>query len=141
MGRMRGSLVTLSMALAVLLLATQAVAQSRDGRLSITIVDQTGGVLPGAVVTIAGQDEAVKSMLIEPVTANAQGVATFGGLRPGRYAVKAEFSGFEPRVHPDVRVRGGANKDTISLAIQKLADTVNVVRDRQEVAIDRSTTF
>src|SRR5215470_5408193 len=141
MGRMRGSLVTLSMALAVLLLATQAVAQPRDGRLSITVVDQTGGVLPSAIVTIAGQDEPVKSVLIEPATANARGVATFGGLRPGRYAVKAEFSGFEPRVHPDVRVRAGENKETISLAIQKLADTVNVARDRQEVAVDRSTTF
>jgi hypothetical protein len=141
MGRMRGSLVTVSMSLAVLLLTAQAVAQPRDGRLSITVVDQTGGVLPSAVVTIAGQDEAMKSVLMEPVTANAQGVATFRGLRPGRYAVKAESSGFEPRVHPDVRVRAGENKETISLAIQKLADTVNVARDRQEVAVDRATTF
>ena len=59
MGRMRGSLVTVSMSLAVLLLTAQAVAQPRDGRLSITVVDQTGGVLPSAVVTIAGQDEAI----------------------------------------------------------------------------------
>ena len=100
MGRMRGSLVTVSMSLAVLPLAAQAVAQPRDGRLSITVVDQTGGVVPSAVVTIAGQDEAMKSVLIEPVTANALGVATFRGLRPGRYAVKAEFSGFEPVCTP-----------------------------------------
>ena len=121
--------------------STPAAAQARDGRLSITVVDQTGGVLPGAIVTLAGQDDAIKSVLIEPVTASAQGVATFGGLRPGRYAIKAEFSGFEPRVHPDVRVRAGDNKETISLAIEKLADSVNVARDRQEVAIDRATTF
>jgi carboxypeptidase family protein len=120
---------------------TPAAAQARDGRLWIAVVDQTGGVLPGAIVTIAGQDDAMKSVLIEPGTANAQGLATFSGLRPGRYAVKAEFPGFEPRVHPDVRVRAGDNKETISLAIEKLADTVNVARDRQEVAVDRSTTF
>jgi hypothetical protein len=82
-------------------------AQTRDGSLSVTVVDQTAGVLPGAIVTIAGQDDAMKSVLIEPVTANAQGVAIFSGLRPGRYAVKAEFSGFEPRVHPDVRITRG----------------------------------
>jgi hypothetical protein len=138
---MRGRLIIVTLALGLALRVTPAAAQPRDGRLSITVVDQTGGVLPGAVVTIAGQDDAIKSVLIEPVTANAQGVATFGGLRPGRYAVKTEFSGFEPRVHPDVRVRGGENKETISLAIEKLADTVNVARDRQEVAVDRATTF
>lgn len=125
----------------VFLAVRDASAQPRDTRLLITVVDQTGGVLPGATVTIAGQDDATKSVLIEPVTATAQGVATFDRLRPGRYAVKAEFSGFDPRVNPDVRVRAGENKETISLAIEKLADTVNLARDRQEVAVDRATTF
>jgi hypothetical protein len=44
---------------------------------------------------------------------------------PGPYALKAEFPGFEPRIHPDVRARGGDNKETISLATEKLADTVD----------------
>jgi hypothetical protein len=127
--------------LGVFLAVREASAQPRDTRLLITVVDQTGGVLPGATVTIAGQDDATKSVLIEPVRASAQGLATFDGLRPGRYAIKAEFSGFDPRVNPDVRVRAGENKETISLAIEKLADTVNVARDRQEVAVDRATTF
>ena len=128
-------------ALGVCLAVRDASAQSRDSRLIITVVDQTGGVLPGATVTIPGQDDATKSVLIEPATASAEGVATFGRLRPGRYAIKAEFSGFDPRVNPDVRVRAGENKETISLAIEKMADTVNVARDRQEVAVDRATTF
>ncbi len=105
------------------------------------MVDQTGGVLPGATVTIAGQDDVIKDVAIEPATATTQGVATFDGLRPGRYALKAEFTGFDPRVNPAVRVRAGENKETITLAIQKLADTVNVARDRQEVAVERATTF
>jgi hypothetical protein len=128
-------------AVGLFLAADDASAQPRDSRLLITVVDQTGGALPGATVTIAGQDDATKSVLIEPATASADGVAMFGGLRPGRYAVKAEFSGFDPRVNPDVRVRGGENRETISLAIEKLTDSVNVARDRQEVAVDRATTF
>ncbi len=127
--------------LGAFLAVRDASAQPRDSRLLITVVDQTGGVLPGATVTIAGQDDATKSVLIEPTTASAEGVAMFVGLRPGRYAIKAEFSGFDPRVNPDVRVRAGDNKETIALAIEKLADTVNVARDRQEVAVDRATTF
>jgi len=35
-------------------------------------------------------------------------------------------------VNPDVRVRAGDNRQTMSLALQKIADTVTVARDRQE---------
>jgi len=137
----RAGILAAVTALGVLLVVRETSAQPRDSRLVIIVVDQTGGVLPGATVTIAGQDDATKSVLIEPATASPEGMATFGGLRPGRYAVKAEFTGFDPRVNPDVRVRAGDNKETISLVIEKLADTVNVARDRQEVAVDRATTF
>src|SRR6185295_13836501 len=82
----------------------------RDGRLIVTVVDQTGGVLPGAVVTIGGMEDANRAMNVPPATASEQGVATFTGLRPGRYAIKAEFPAFDVRIDPDVRVRVGENK-------------------------------
>src|SRR3954470_16422355 len=113
----------------------------RDGRLTITVVDQTGGVLPGATVTIGGMDEATKSAALAPVVTTEQGVATFSGLRPGRYAIKAEFSGFDPKIDPDVRVRVGDNKQTVALALQRLADEITVSRDKQEAAADRQSTF
>jgi Carboxypeptidase regulatory-like domain len=128
--------------LAALFCAAPGLAQSpRDGRLVVTVVDQTGGVLPGATVTIGGMDDASRKTAIEPVTATLQGVATFTGLRPGRYAVKAEFPGFDPRVDPDVRVRAGENTATLALTLQKLSDTITVGRDKQESASDRQTTF
>ena len=107
----------------------------------ITVVDQTGGVLPGATVTIGGMDAATRAAVIPPVTATEQGVAAFSSLRPGRYAVKAEFAGFDPRIDPDVRVRAGDNRQTLALSLQKLQDTVVVGRDRQEAAADRQNTF
>ena len=118
-----------------------AKAQARDGRLQVTVVDQTGGVLPGSTVTIAGIDDSTKATTRPPVTATAQGVAMFEGLPPGRYALKAEFPGFDARINPDVRVRAGDNRQTLSLTLQKIADTVTVARDRQEVAVERTTTF
>ena len=129
--------------LPALLIAAPGRAQTppRNGRLTVTVVDQTGGVLPGAIVTIAGMDNATKSSEIAPVAAGAQGIATFADLRPGRYAVKAEFSGFDPRIDPDVRVRVGDNKQTLTLSILKLADEITVGRDRQETAADRQSTF
>src|SRR5436309_5480143 len=87
--------------LTVLLLFTAApmFAQTpRDGRLIVTVIDQTGGVLPGATVTIGGMEDGNKAITIPPVTATEQGVATFTGLRPGRYALKAEFQGFDLKV-------------------------------------------
>src|SRR5438046_10408663 len=107
-------------AVLVLIAAPAALAQTpRDGRLIVTVVDQTGGVLPGATVTIGGMDDGNRAATIHPATANEQGVATFAGLRPGRYALRAEFSGFDPRVDPDVRVRAGDNKQTMALALEK----------------------
>src|SRR6185369_4187479 len=116
--------------LAVLVPSAPGFAQSpRDGRLTITVVDQTGGVLPGASVTVAGMDSANKAAEIAPLVATEQGIATFSGLRPGRYAVKAEFAGFDPKIDPDVRVRAGDNRQTLALTLQKLADEITVGRD------------
>jgi hypothetical protein len=125
-----------------LLIVAPCLAQTpRNGQLTLTVVDQTGGVLPGAIVTIAGMDSATKSAEIAPVVAGEQGIATFTDLRPGRYAVKAEFSGFDPKIDPDVRVRVGDNKQTLTLSILKLADEITVGRDKQEAAADRQNTF
>src|SRR5499427_2586085 len=125
-----------------LFLAARGIAQTPgNARLTITVVDQTGGVLPGALVTIGGMDNATKSAESAPVATNEQGVATFTGLRAGRYAIKAEFAGFDPKIDPDVRVKTGENKQTLSLALQKLSDEITVGRDKQETAADRQSTF
>src|SRR4051812_17782163 len=74
----------------------------RDGRLVVTVVDQTGGVLPGPPVPAGGRDDGKRGAATAPVTATEQGIATFTGLRPGRYALKAEFPGFDPLIDADV---------------------------------------
>ena len=63
------------------------------------------------------------------------------GLPPGRYAVRAEFPGFETRDIPDVRVRAGDNKQVMMLPIAGVQDAVTVGRDKQESAADRQSTF
>ncbi|MCU1385884.1 MAG: hypothetical protein JWL71_4581 [Acidobacteria bacterium] len=109
----------------------------RDGRLLVTVVDQTRAVIPGATVTIAGLDEVTKAVSRAPATTSDQGIATIT-LPPGRYLVTAEFSGFEPGVLKDIRIRGGDNRQTIVLAIQGLQSSVTVGRDKQESAADRN---
>jgi hypothetical protein len=114
-----------------------AQAPPRDGRLIVTVVDQTRAVLPNATVTVNGIEDATKPIVRQPVPTSDQGVATIT-LPPGRYLVTAEFPGFEPGILKDVRVRSGDNRQTIVLAIQGLTDSVTVGRDKQEAAADRN---
>lgn len=113
----------------------QPLPPTAQGTLIVTIVDTTGAVLPGATVTITGLDANNKAA-IAPATATDQGVATVARLAPGRYAVKAEFSGFETRTIPDVRVRPGNNKQVVMLALEGHKETVIVGQDKQAAAAD-----
>ena len=120
---------------------TAAIAQTpRDGKLLVTVIDQTKAVIPNATVTVTGIDTTTKAATIAPVPTSDQGVATIPGLPPGRYSIQAEFPGFEKGVLPDVRVRAGDNKHVIVLPIKGLQDSVTVTRDRQEAAADRRGT-
>ena len=105
-------------------------------------MDSTGAVLPGATVTVTGIEAANKAAAIEPVKATDQGVATIPKLAPGRYSVQAEFSGFETRMLPDVRVRSGNNKQVLMLPIEGHKETVLVGQDKQAAAADpRGSSF
>jgi hypothetical protein len=126
----------------ILLAARPSWAQARrDGRLLVTVADQTGAILPGATVAVNGTDTATRTIAPEPVTTSDQGVATISALPPGRYLVQAAFPGFDTNILRDVRVRAGDNKETIVLAIERLRDEITVGRDKQEAAADAKVTF
>jgi hypothetical protein len=105
-------------------------------KLVVTVVDQTGGLIPGATVTIGGQEPAGTPGRIAPVATTNAGLAVFDSLFPGRYAIQAAFPGFETVVVPDVRLRAGETRRTIMLPIRKMTEDVAVGRDRQSAALD-----
>jgi hypothetical protein len=122
-------------ALLFLALAPDAAAQAtRDARLLVTVVDVTGAILPGANVKVVPEDASAGP----PATAstNDAGVATLSGLKPGRYTITAEFSGFDAGEVTGVRLRAGDNKQDIELALTGFEDTVQVGRDAQSAAAD-----
>ena len=113
MRHQRGAGRVLGLALFVACLAPPVFAQTPgDARLTITVVDQTGGVLPGATVTAAGLDDATRSPTPRVATTSAQGVATLTALRPGRYSIQVDFPGFETAVAREVRLRAGDNRQS-----------------------------
>jgi hypothetical protein len=119
--------------------ARQAPGAGQNANVTVTVVDQSGAVLPNATVTITSIDSPGKT--IEPIKTNDKGVAQLSGLAPGRYSIQAEFPGFETKVLKDIRLKAGDNKHAIVLAIQGLQDSVTVTRDAREAASDRKTTF
>ena len=135
---MRSSIVTLVLlfCLGIGAAPTQAQGSAPAGTLVVTVVDSTGAVLPGATVTVTGHRGGDKAAAIEPVKATDQGVATIQKLAPGRYSVRAEFSGFETRMLPDVRVRNGNNKQVLMLPVEGHKETVLVGQDKQAAAAD-----
>ena len=115
-------------------LAAPASAQGQTGTLLVTVTDQTGAVIPGATVTATPADPAGAKPA--PATTSEKGQATLGTLTPGRYSLRAEFPGFEPRVLADARIRAGENKQVMVLTLERLSDTVTVARDAQAAAVD-----
>ena len=97
----RWSFVALTALLALGGLSTRVLAQtSPRASLVVTVVDPSGAVLPQASVTVAGLDDANKASAPAPAETTSNGAATFPGLVPGRYSIRAEFPGFEPGTAP-----------------------------------------
>ena len=126
---------------ALLLCTASASAQAtRQAKLLLTVVDQTGAVIPNADVTAVRADDPAKK-LIGPVKSDEKGLATLEGLAPGTYLIEAQFPGFETRVMKDIRLRAGDNRQVAVLAIQNLQDEITVGRDKQATAADPKSTF
>jgi hypothetical protein len=130
----RGLFAALMCALMPLRVSAQ---QARDTRMLITVVDQTNAVIPGATVTVLGAEPATQKSDIPVVQTTENGLATVGGLTPGRYTARAEFQGFYPGVLKEVRVRQGDNRHVIVLLVENFAETVEVKQDAQAGAADR----
>ena len=123
--------------LGALALAAPAFPQpARDARLIVTVVDPSGGVIPGATVTAAGLDDANRAAAVRPATTTVNGVATIDALLPGRYSIEAEFGGFEKGVLKDVRLRRGDNKHVVVLGLKNVQESVTVAQDAQAAAAD-----
>ena len=115
--------------------------QGATGKLLVTLIDETNAVLPGGTVTLAGIDAANKGLTIPSAVTTDKGQATFDNLPVGRYTLKGEFSGFQTRTLPEVRVRAGENKQVLMLPLDRVQSDVTVSRDRQAAAADRDVTF
>ena len=129
---------TLRTTLAALLIAagftTAALAQERPGTLTISVYDTTGAAIAATNVNLTAPDGKITQQL-----ADEKGTVTFQGLLPGKYAVVAEFPGFEPNVAAELQVRAGRNtKQDITLEIAGFVEQVDVEQDTADRAVTES---
>src|SRR5262245_44976332 len=75
-------------------------AQAVYGSISGTVVDNSGGALPGVTVTVTSVDRKT----VDTVTTDESGRFVKERLLPGPYEVKAELTGFKTAHVPTVRV-------------------------------------
>ena len=108
-------------------LTLSAFAQSGNGRLSGTIDDPSGAVLPGVSVTATNTATGV----VTTTVSNEAGAYNFASLLPGPYKVTAELPGFQAKAY---EVQIGNTQElrlNIRLAVGALNTDVNV-----SVAVD-----
>jgi hypothetical protein len=75
--------------------------QRKPGQITGRVVDASGGVLPGASITVTNPQTGVAAT--EP--ANSAGVYVFPNLLPGTYNVKVELQGFQSAVRNGVELQ------------------------------------
>jgi len=98
-------------------------AQASFGRLAGTVLDSTGGVLPGVTVTLRNQ---LTGQTQTTVTTDI-GAFVFPQVQPGLYTVTMGLSGFRTAEFRQVEVNVGAERSlTARLDVGQMAETVSV---------------
>src|SRR4051812_10905521 len=89
-GVMKQSVLATLLAVACVAFGAQAFAQERFGGIVGTVTDESGGVMPGATITITNKETGA----VRSTVSGTDGVYTVTDLDPGRYNVTVSLSGF-----------------------------------------------
>src|SRR5262249_34228802 len=115
--------------LLLVLCAGGAFAQRITATIRGTVTDTTGAVVPGATVTVKGEDTGYS----RTTQTNSSGVYSFPELPTGRYAVEVSLSGFKSAMVPgialnvaddravDVRLETGALTENVTVEVPAVA--------------------
>jgi hypothetical protein len=133
--KQRAALLFVVAAALVLAAALPCYAQFDTATVVGTVKDNTGGVVPGATVTLTNLDTGVAIVRVT----EANGSFEFMTVRIGRYKVTAELQGFSTAVADNVQVTVGARQRVdLQLSPGQLTETVNVAATSPILETDSS---
>jgi len=128
----------------VMITATGAVAQTISGRISGTVVDASGGVLPGVVITVSEEGTGFS----QTTATDERGAYVLVNLPLGNYKVSAELQGFKPvvrsgyvlaadgRLTADFKMEVGQLTETVLVTAQ--SETVNTTSGEVSRTVDQA---
>src|SRR6185369_5641216 len=113
--------------IALLAFATAAHAQTITGSISGAVMDSSGGMIPGAAVTLISE----KTGQSRGSTTNSEGRFNFAALQPGNYALKVERQGFQTLEQRGVILSANENLALGDLKLQpgQVTETVSVMSE------------
>ena len=117
-------------ALALLLGASSARAQSQTGEIFGKVTDESGAVLPGVVVTLTGP------ALLQPLnaTTSATGSYQFPSITVGTYNLKFELAGFKTIVQEAIQITVGFSANiSPQLGVSAVQEVVTVTSETPAV--------
>jgi outer membrane receptor protein involved in Fe transport len=111
-----------------------ATAQTESGKITGSVTDQSGAVLPGVNIGL----KSVERATVRTTVTNAQGEYVFASLVPGAYEITAELSGFSKKqIRTTVSV-GATVAVNVQMQVGQQSEVVTVVGETQ-AAINTST--
>ena len=100
-----------------------AVAQTDTGSVAGTVVDESGGTLPGVTITVTNTANGQARTTVT----NESGRYQITALQPSRYSIKAEIQGFATVLRPEVTVNVGSAIDVnLTMKVSTIEETVTV---------------
>ncbi len=135
MDRVLARLLVLAL-VGILAFPALSAAQITRGAISGTVRDATGAVVPGASVTVTNMDTNISRSAVT----DAQGFFRVPALEPGRYAVKAELSGFSTVEYKDIRLVS-ASEVTINpeLKVAGVGEAITVVGRAEAIELNKTS--
>lgn len=103
-------------------IAMNAFAQGPTGTISGIVTDETGAVIPNAVLTITNKATGVS----RTATTNTEGFFSAPALPAGDYDVKAELKGFKTLVRPATVAAGESTQVNMPMSVGQTQEIVTV---------------
>lgn len=133
---------TVTIFAAFLLALVPALAQQNTGRITGTVVDATGAVVPGATIQLSMATGGVAAS----TATTTDGLFVFSAIQPGTYELVVEAAGFAKQIIRELKVDPGRETSVpaIKLEVKSQAEIVEVVAIAQGVQltnIEVSTTI
>jgi hypothetical protein len=115
---------TLMLLLLTLGLTFSAIAQTDLGKITGTVTDSSGAIVPGAAITVTNQS----THEVRTAVANDDGAFIIASLKASKYTIEANAGNFEPVKQADIDVLAGQERNlTIKLPAKGLTAQVDVI--------------